>query len=133
MSVIVLAILGGAAAALWVAVHRYDWMGPLVANTLRSIVGVDAVAKLEDFTYSVEDQLNRVTRRNDAPKAYWKVPPSEPVAQEQAPAVASAAAAEPVTFRLKDPGPALKQWSAPGDGVWVPIHDARYPHEEPFL
>jgi hypothetical protein len=132
--VVTLATLGGAAAALWVAVHRYDWMGPLVANTLRSIVGVDAVAKLEDFTYALEDGVNRMTRRHDAPKAYWAVPASASAPKKDpAPMEASAAVAPLVEFRLKDPGPALKQWSAPGDGVWVPIRDSRYPGEEPFL
>jgi len=126
--------LGGCLVALWVAVHRYDWMGPLVANSLRSLLGTDAVAKIEDWVYAAEDRVNRVTRQNDAPKAYWNVPAS-----------ASAAAAPSVTerilgkdselpaFRPKDPGPALKQWSAPGDGVWVPIVDPRRPEEPPYL
>lgn len=134
-SLIALATLGGAAAALWGAVHRYDWMGPLVANTLRSIVGVNAVAKLEDFTYSIEDGVNRLTRRHDAPKAYWAVP-SNPASSKAAPEPEPARADAPqplVRFHPKDPGPALKQWSAPGDGVWVPIRDSRYPEEEPFL
>jgi len=133
-SVVTLATLGGAAAALWVAVHRYDWMGPLVANTLRSIVGVDAVAKLEDVTYAIEDGVNRMTRRHDAPKAYWAVP-AVATAQKKdtTPIEASARDVPLLEFRPRDPGPALKQWSAPADGVWVPIRDSRYPREEPFL
>ena len=66
--------LGITAALLWWAVHRYDWMGPLVANTLRSIVGVGAVAKLEDVVYAIEDRYNRLARGTEAPKSYWAVP-----------------------------------------------------------
>ncbi|MFZ5891004.1 MAG: phosphodiester glycosidase family protein [Myxococcota bacterium] len=134
VALITLATLCGAAAALWVALHRYDWMGPLVANTLRSIIGVDAVAKLEDFTYAVEDRVNRLTRRHEAPKTYWSVPPTQSAAKAEAePAPQPVKDAPVLRFRPKDPGPALKQWSAPGDGVWVPIVDSRYPQEEPFL
>jgi hypothetical protein len=128
--------LGIAAALMWWAVHRYDWMGPLVANTLRSIVGVGAVAKLEDVVYAIEDRYNRLARGTEAPKSYWAVPsaPKAPVLAAPAPAPSSSVA-EPALppFRPADPGPALKSWSAPGDGVWVPITDPRRPGEAPYL
>src|SRR5688500_1462185 len=38
---------------VWWAVHTFDWAGPLVANSLRAIIGVDNVAKLEDFVYAI--------------------------------------------------------------------------------
>jgi hypothetical protein len=120
--------IGVAVALLWWAIHRFDWMGPLVANTLRAIIGADAVASIEDWVYSVEDRKNRLLREQEAPKAYWTVP----VPAASAPPIASAAGAVPSLppFRPKDPGPALKSWSAPGDGVWVPIRDPRRPGEE---
>ncbi|HVR18813.1 MAG TPA: hypothetical protein VMS65_03935 [Polyangiaceae bacterium] len=125
------AVFGVLLALLWWAVHRYDWVGPLIANTLRAVVGADAVATIEDWVYAVEDKKNRVLREKEAPKAYWTVP----VPQTSAPPPASAAAASsPLPpFRPKDPGPALKSWSAPGDGVWVPIVDPRRPGEEPSM
>jgi hypothetical protein len=133
--VIAAAAIFGCAAAFWVAIHRFEWLGPLVANTLRSVVGTEAVAKLEDFVYGVEDRVNRVIRRQDAPKAYWKVPSR---AADSAPKpdpkpLASSEKPQFPPFRPKDPGPALKRWSAAGDGVWVPIVDPRRPDEEPFL
>jgi hypothetical protein len=130
---VVFAAACGSLAALWLAIHRYDWMGPLLANTLRSIVGVSRVAKLEDFVYGVEDRVNRLTRTHDTPKAYWAVPAASAVAPP-AP-LASAAPEAPTTpaFHPKNPGPALKQWSAPGDGIWVPIVDPRRPSEAPYL
>jgi hypothetical protein len=117
---------------MWWAVHRFDWMGPLVANTLRAVVGPSAVASLEDFVYGIEDRVNRASRGKEAPKAAWSVPP--PVSVVAPPPVASASAAPRLPpFRPKDPGPARKAWSAPGDGVWVPIVDPRRPGEEPYL
>jgi hypothetical protein len=125
----------GALVALWVAVHRYDWMGPLVANSLRSLIGVNAVARIEDAVYAVEDRVNRVTRHNETPKAYWTVPATTasaaaaPSAFEPAPNAKSSIPA----FHPQNPGPALKQWSAPGDGIWIPINDPRRPGEAPYL
>jgi hypothetical protein len=132
---ILIAIMAGLGAVLglWVAIHRFDWMGPLVANTLRSIIGVDNVARLEDLVYSIEDAANRVSKKDEAPKAYWAVPSA---AAPQPSAVGSSAPlprARLPAFRPKDPGPALKRWSAKGDGIWVPIVDPRRPNEEPYL
>ncbi len=132
-----LAILAGSALvlflALWYAVHHFDWAGPLVANSLRAVIGVDNVARLEDFVYGVEDRANRTLRGSEAPKAAWSVP-AQPAAAAP-PAAAGSAAGEPAlpAFRPKDPGPALKQWSAPGDGVWVPIVDPRRPEEPTYM
>jgi hypothetical protein len=125
------AALGVAVALLWWAVHRFEWMGPLVANSLRAVFGADAVASLEDWVYSVEDKKNRVLRDHEAPKAYWTVPPPTSSAPPASSAAGEAPALPP--FHPKDPGPALKSWSAPGDGVWVPIVDPRRPSEAPYM
>ncbi len=118
----------------WYVVHRFEWAGPLVANSLRAVVGVDNVAHLEDFVYAVEDRVNRFTRKGEKPKAHWQVPQ---------PAKAASVSAEPTAdagqrpglpaFVLKDAGPALKAWSAPGDGKWVPMNDPRRPGEPPYM
>lgn len=129
----VAAALGVATAVLWWAVHRFEWMGPLVANSLRAVIGVDAVASLEDFVYGLEDKKNRLFRGSEAPHAYWSaapLPPPPPPAP-----VASGSAGPPALppFRPKDPGAALKSWSAKGDGLWVPITDPRRPNEQPYM
>jgi hypothetical protein len=115
------------------AVHRFEWAGPLVANGLRAIVGVDNVARLEDVVYAVEDRVNRLTRRDEKPQAHWQVP-AKPVAPPPS-AAPLASAAEPrlPPFTLPDPGPALKAGSAPGDGKWVPMVDPRRPDEPPYM
>ncbi len=130
--------LGVAVALLWWAVHRYDWMGPLVANGLRSVIGVGAVAKLEDVVYAVEDRYNRLARGHEAPKSYWAVPAASAAVAKVAPAPTAAPSASVATpalppFHPADPGPALKSWSAPGDGLWVPINDPRRPGEAPYM
>ncbi len=131
------AVLGVLVAVLWWAIHRYDWMGPLVANSLRSVIGVTAVARIEDCVYAVEDRYNRLARGHEAPKSYWAVPALEKSAKpaKAAPAAPVESAPRPTLppFRPPDPGPALKSWSAPGDGVWVPITDPRRPGEAPYL
>src|SRR5207244_2936101 len=81
---------------------------------------------------------NRLARGREAPKSYWAVPPAPKAAAVLAPPVpaasASAAAAPALPpFHPADPGPALKSWSAPGDGVWVPIIDSRRPNEQPYM
>jgi hypothetical protein len=134
---VLLGVAGGGVAALvatWVAIHHFDWAGPLVANTLRAVVGVDNVAKLEDFVYGVEDRVNRSVRGTEAPQARWSVP-EKPSAAPPPPPAASATGTKIglPPFKPKDPGPALKQWSAKGDGIWVPITDPRRPGEEPYM
>jgi len=108
--------------------------GPLVANSLRAVVGVDNVARLEDLVYAVEDRVNRLTRRNEKPQAHWRVPAAVPAPAASASAAPTAGEAPRLpAFAPKDPGPALKAWSAPGDGKWVPMTDPRRPGEPPYM
>ena len=129
-----LAVLAVAGTALtWWAVHTFDWAGPLVADTLRAVIGVDNVTYLEDWVYSIDDHYNQWSRKNDAPHAYWEVPADAPTA----PPAASESAVTPqqklAPFRPRDVGPVHSSWSAPGDGKWVPIVDPRYPDEQPYM
>ncbi len=108
----------------WVLVHSTSWAGPLFANGLRSVIGTDNVAHLEDFVYGVQDRLTRIRRHGEKPKAHWTVP--EPKAK---PAAAPTTDAGPVwpPFEPKAVGPVHKSWSAPGDGQWVAVDDGRHP------
>lgn len=132
------AILG-----LWIFVHSVPWAGPLVANSLRRVIGKDNVARLEDFVYAIEDRINRSTKANERPRSYWKVPPTPPPAPV-APAPppsdesAQAEASEPATpeippFAPESKGPFAGGYGAEGDGVWVPMVDPRRPNESPRL
>ncbi|HEU5072690.1 MAG TPA: hypothetical protein VFU02_00920 [Polyangiaceae bacterium] len=119
--------------ALWVAVHQIPWMGPLVANSLRAVIGAEAVTWLEDTAYAIEDRFNRVWKKNEKPKAYWDVKTAKKALNKtpKAPAPAAAAGPPPLPeFALKDVGPVHKAWEAPGDGQWLPIVDSRRPNDE---
>lgn len=133
------AVSAVAGVGLWIAVHRIPWMGPLVANGLRSLIGAENVTALEETAYGVEDHVHQLLRRNEPPKTYWEVPP-EPAPEPAAPAAPAAgaeAAAPPAvvaaTFRPKDVGPSHTAWPAPGDGRWVPIVDHARPGDPPRL
>ncbi len=126
-----------AGVGMWIAVHRIPWMGPLVANGLRSVIGAENVTALEETAYSAEDRVHRLLRSNEPPKTYWEVPeqaPAAPAASADA-AVASAVAPTVVAavFRPKDVGPSHAAWPAPGDGRWVPIEDRARPGDPPRL
>jgi len=118
----------GAAFALgalsWVLVHSTTWAGPLFANTLRSVIGTDNVAHLEDFVYAIEDRVTRIRRRGEKPQAHWAVP--EPKPNHVAPAATSDAGPAWPAFEPKAVGPVHKSWSAPGDGQWVTVEDPRH-------
>ena len=121
--------------AVWYAVHHFDWAGPLVANSLRAAFGDDNTAKLEDVVYGVEDRVNRLLKKNEPPKAYWQVPgsASAPVVVPDSSAVTPEPAPAVAAFHPVNPGPALKEWSAPGDGEWLGIADPRHPGEAPRM
>lgn len=119
--------------ALWIAVHKIPWMGPLVANSLRAVIGAEAVTWLEDTAYGLEDRFNSVWKKNDKPKAYWDVETAKKTLPKptKAPAPARPEGPPPLPeFTLKDVGPVHKAWSAPGDGEWLPIVDSRHPNDE---
>ena len=122
---IVFALIPVFALALWIAIHRIDGFGPWLANLGRAILGNDAIAKLEDWAYGVQDKVNLATRSNEKPEAAWEVTP-----RKERPKDAAALAAQKYPdFDVKDLGPMLQSFSAPGDGTWVPMPDPRFPDE----
>jgi len=122
---------------VWYAVHHFDWAGPLLANSLRSLFGDDNVAKLEDVVYGAEDRVNRLLKKNEPPKAYWQVPGTASAAPSVLESSAAPAAAAPPShseaFHPANPGPALKEWSAPGDGEWLGLADVRHASDPPRM
>lgn len=108
---------------LWIAMHRVEWLGPWLADLGRSIVGNDAIAKLEDWAYGVQDKFNVATKGDQTPTARWTVPEKPPAEEKKDP---EAPKSKYPTFAPKDVGPMLKSFSAPGDGQWVPMIDPRH-------
>jgi len=112
--------------ATWLLVHTTSWAGPLVANSLRAVIGADNVTRLEDAVYRIEDWMNRWRRRGEKPKARWTVPATTTTTASAVSTVDAAAPSLP-PFSLPPVGPVFPKWSAPGDGDWVPIVDQRNP------
>lgn len=115
------ALLGapGLLAGLWVAVHQVPGFGPLLADSLRAVVGQKVVARLEDVAYGIEDRFNQLWRRNDKPRAHWAVPVASARAKRTVAPPAAAAASAPA-FEPRDVGP-MHASAAAGDGVWLPL------------
>jgi len=107
-------------AGLWIAAHRFPVVGSTLADGLRAVIGTERVSRLQDFVYGLRDRYNRATRSDEAPKAYWDVPP--PVIPTVT-ATATSTGPPPIVFSPKDVGPVHKGLKAEGDGVWVPVPD----------
>src|SRR5438045_635994 len=65
---------------LWIAIHKIRWLGPLLADTGRAILGPKAIAWIEEKTYGLQDDVNLATRKNEQPQQYWDVPTSDATA-----------------------------------------------------
>jgi hypothetical protein len=102
-----LTFLGAMGAAVVLAVHHVPQAGPLIANSLRSVIGIEAVARLEETVASVEDKVMRW--RAEPPRslsslspdivgvdvAAAPLPATAPIAAPPAPAEMTVACFEP--------------------------------------
>jgi hypothetical protein len=146
--------LGALGAALVLAVHHIPQAGPLIANSLRSVIGIEAVSQLEETVASVEDAVMRM--RAEPPRSLSSLSPtivgaevaSASAAASAAPALLEAAVAcfepdgaepeealEPsapafVPAAIRPPYPEV---AAEGDGVWVPVLDPEHPDAAPVM
>jgi hypothetical protein len=71
-----LTFLGALGAALVLAVHHIPQAGPLVANSLRAVVGIRAVARLEETVASVEDGLMRLRWQDEPSRSLAELSPT---------------------------------------------------------
>lgn len=141
--VIAVPVLGG---ATFYAANHVPWFGAWLADTLRSVIGTEAVADLEEFAYDLEDRYNRTFRSGEKPKAYWEAPSSTGAGQSNGagsapsgsvpvggaptgsatgtrpePSASAGAVAGRPPFPPEDVGPFDPKYAAAGDGVWVPV------------
>ncbi len=138
---VLLGIVPALVLGLWIAIHRVPWLGPLLADAGRAVLGPTAIARLEDFAYGVQDRVNVVTHEGDRPEAYWEVPApssdreggSRPGSSGADRPAAARPSGGPPPFRPADVPPMHASWSAPGDGTWVPIEDPRRPDDPPAM
>jgi hypothetical protein len=91
-SILAIALVVGGA----VAIHRLSGAGPALANTLRSVLGKDAVARLEELAAAVEDRVLRTVRGRSRPRALSELaPPAVPNAGQPSSPAPSASVTTP--------------------------------------
>jgi hypothetical protein len=150
--------LGALGAAAVLAVHNVPQAGPFIANTLRSVIGVNAVARLEETVAAAEDSVMQLRWADKAPRSLSELSPtivnqsvapsvtpplasidtslasirsSEP--DVSMPVVAAAAPASPVFVPPVAVKPPFPEVAAPGDGVWIPVPDPEHPEASPVM
>ena len=100
--------------AAWTAVRTVPWFGPLVADTLRAVIGSERVTKLEEAVAAVEDDVKQVASDgkgrtlSDATPAALLVAPADPAPQN-------------VERRPENVAPPHAKVSTREDGVWLPV------------
>lgn len=136
-------LLGSLGAALVLAVHHVPQAGPFIANSLRAVIGIQAVAQLEEMAASAEDTVMRM--RDQPSRSLSDLSPSiVAAAHAAAPAVQIETSVARATSLIDSDGlipalplapvftpapitPPFPAVAAPGDGVWVPVPDPEHP------
>lgn len=112
-------------AALWVAIHEVPWLGPALADGVRSVVGPAPVAWAEDVAYGAADWLRLKVGGDAAPKTYWELPEATPAQPSVAVEAASEGAAGPKAPKSEPPPEGSIPFDnvrAEGDGRWIAMH-----------
>ena len=68
------AVLALGAGGAWYGVNHTAWMGPMLADGLRAVLGPRFVAWAEDTAYSLQDRVNRWRYKDEKPKTFWEAP-----------------------------------------------------------
>lgn len=130
--------------ALFAAMHRYPALASAIVDPVRKVVGPKPIAWAEDVVYAIQDKVNGVRKRDQAPVAYWSAEPAASVTAPTGSVAAtagagsatpagsgSAAASASAPVDPKWPPPAFKPpypvVATPTDGNWVPIEDPQHP------
>jgi hypothetical protein len=134
----VIAAFPAAFLLLWFAVNNSGWVGPFLADAARSLVGTEAVSRLEDFAYGVQDRWNGWWRSSAKPEAHWDAPPADvetpaTPSNDENQSSASSPSSEVADFHPDDVGPLFQEMAAPGDGRWVPVRDPAHPDDAPLM
>jgi len=127
-----LTLAGALNAALVLAVHHVPQVGPIVANSLRAVIGIGAVARLEELLASAEDNVMRLRWRGEPSRSLEAISPSTtPV---EAPAAETVSPSRPVAMLpvapVFTPAPVVPPYpdvAAEGDGRWVAVLDPERP------
>lgn len=114
--------LGVVTAALWVAVHEIPWLGPMLAEGARSVVGPGPVATLEDLSYGVADRVRLlVGSADDKPKTYWDAPSDEAAAAPASPTTGATDVKGNHPLAPAAAAPPFPAVAAASDGAWLVV------------
>jgi hypothetical protein len=139
-----LTVLGALGAAAVLAVHHVPQAGPIIANTLRAVIGIEAVARLEEAVASAEDTVMRM--RDQPSRSLSDLSPTiigADIPRATAPTVVQietslarpnseeAIASDPLQppaplFSPAPITPPFPEVAAPGDGVWLAVPDPEH-------
>lgn len=116
-----------ALALLWIGIHVFPGLGPWLADTGRAVVGPAVVAKIEDFAYGVQDDVNSVRYKDAPPKQFWT--------EAELDAEAPPAHVEELPRYFPPPSavPVWKNVATEADGHWLFIEDDAAPAGAPVL
>jgi hypothetical protein len=122
-------------ALLWLAINRLPSVGPWLADTARSLLGTEAVSRIEEWAYGVDDRWNRWWRSGAKPESHWttEAPGSERAAASDVLADGGSEMQGLVPFKPPDVGPLFQDVAGEGDGVWVAVVDPMHPSDSAVL
>lgn len=117
---------------LWIAIHRVTWLGPAIADGMRSVFGARAVAWLEDVAYGLQDRFNMWRYKGKAPKTFWTA--TKPSAAAPAPVASPSVAPVAKPKKPSEPPfapaafvPPHPEVATPADGMWAAVVDRQRP------
>ncbi|MFO0758376.1 MAG: phosphodiester glycosidase family protein [Byssovorax sp.] len=131
-ALIALGVAGAGVPALWFAINHVPWLGPVLADGARAVLGPGPVAWLEDTAYALQDRIDRIRYKDAPPKTFWEAPEAPSGAPAAALPSAEAQAekpAEPGAQPVYDgfpPPPFQAPFSnvaAQGDGTWIAMKE----------
>lgn len=108
--------------ALWVAIHEVPWLGPALADGVRSVVGPAPVAWAEDVAYGAADWVRLKVGGDAAPTTYWELPAAATGTPDETGKSASdgeAPAESPRDMPPPEGSIPFENVRAEGDGRWL--------------
>jgi hypothetical protein len=115
--------------ALAFGVRTFPGFGPALANGLRRVIGVNAVAWLEEHVAELDDARKRAL----APRLPRPVSAVRNPVATAVPTVSPSASVPAVDHRPGDVQPPFRKVAAPGDGEFAPVLDPARPELEPLM
>jgi hypothetical protein len=111
------ALLAAGAVGSVTAVRTVPWFGPLVADTLRAVIGSENVTGLEEAVAGVEDRVEQLRSEGKARTLSDATPEGLHLAATER----ATTTEQDAVNRPADVAPPHAKVAAPGDGVWQAV------------